>query len=454
MAFFTQCWNEYAFLQDQKDVFPTYYKKPGVIFGQGDWVKSTETGGETPYVRMAEESYTCDEMIALNDIKVVNHDPINKSDTTDTAKQNATKIQTDSGPKVEQPQYTFTHDGDYLLVIHMEGSAKVSFQAMVDVKLEGPHGYLSVVDWPLLPFYGVMCGVYVCMGIGWLVVCALHFRDLLRIQFWIGGVIFLGMLEKAMFYAEFQNINSTGVSAKGLIFTAELVSCGKRTLARMLVIIVSLGFGIVKPRLGPTLHRVVGVGGLYFALATTEAYLRVTKPKNDVSTSTMLAGIPLAVIDSAICWWVFSGLTQTLRTLRLRRNLVKFSLYRHFTNVIIFNVVASIIFMLINIKLFKMAPCLTEWRELWVDEAFWHLLFSILLACIMVLWTPSNNNKRYAFQPLLDNDGKTFFSLHALQFPAILIFFKNHFCHLQFPAILIFDFKENNIFTDFSFPQF
>ena len=65
----------------------------------------------------------------------------------------------------------------------------------------------------------------------------------------------------------------------------------------MLVIIVSLGFGIVKPRLGPTLHRVVGIGGLYFALASTEAYLRIMKPKNDVSTTTMLAGIPLAVID-------------------------------------------------------------------------------------------------------------------------------------------------------------
>ena len=61
----------------------------------------------------------------------------------------------------------------------------------------GPSGYLSIVDWPLLPFYGVMCGIYVCMGIGWLVVSAMHWRDLLRIQFWIGGVIFLGNLIRA-----------------------------------------------------------------------------------------------------------------------------------------------------------------------------------------------------------------------------------------------------------------
>jgi len=49
-----------------------------------------------------------------------------------------------------------------------------------------------------------------------------------------------------------------------------------------------------------------------------------------------------------------------------------------------------------------MEGCLRDWRDLWVDEAFWHLLFSILLLCIMVLWTPSKNNQRYAFTPLLD----------------------------------------------------
>merc|ERR1712141_445945 len=118
-------------------------------------------------------------------------------------------------------------------------------------------------------------------------------------------------------------------------------------------------------------------------------YLRVMKPKNDVSTGTLLAGIPLAVIDSSICWWVFSALVQTTRTLRLRRNVVKLSLYRHFTHVLIFAVLSSVVFMLWSIKFHKMEGCLTDWRDLWVDEAFWHLLFSILLLCIMVLWTPS-----------------------------------------------------------------
>jgi hypothetical protein len=43
-----------------------------------------------------------------------------------------------------------------------------------------------------------MCLVYVIYGIAWLVVSFCQWRDLLRIQFWIGGVILLGMLEKVM----------------------------------------------------------------------------------------------------------------------------------------------------------------------------------------------------------------------------------------------------------------
>ena len=43
----------------------------------------------------------------------------------------------------------------------------------------------------------------------------------------------------------------------------------------MLVIIVSLGFGVIKPRLGPMLHRIVGVGALYFILATVDAFVHV-----------------------------------------------------------------------------------------------------------------------------------------------------------------------------------
>ncbi|RXM30728.1 Transmembrane protein 87B [Acipenser ruthenus] len=107
-----------------------------------------------------------------------------------------------------------------------------------------------------------------------------------------------------------------------------------------------------------------------------------------------------------------------MKLLRLRRNLVKLSLYRHFTNTLIFAIIgksfccavrqrsqsckASVIFIIWTTKTFKFSQCESDWRELWIDDAFWRFLFSIILLVIMFLWRPSINNQRYAFTPLLD----------------------------------------------------
>ncbi|XP_023267877.1 transmembrane protein 87A-like, partial [Seriola lalandi dorsalis] len=44
------------------------------------------------------------------------------------------------------------------------------------------------------------------------------------------------------------------------------------------------------------------------------------------------------------------------------------------------------------------------WRDLWVDDAFWRLLFSTILLVIMVLLRPSANSQRFSHSPLIDDD--------------------------------------------------
>ena len=131
------------------------------------------------------------------------------------------------------PVYTIPRDGVYLVVVHVYSPVNTqSYTADVHVSMESDSGYLSITDYPLLPFYAVMCAVYVLLGLLWLVVCSLHWREILRLQFWIGGVIFIGMIEKAMFTAEYNNIYLSGKTTQSLILAAEIVSCAKRSIAR------------------------------------------------------------------------------------------------------------------------------------------------------------------------------------------------------------------------------
>lgn len=71
--------------------------------------------------------------------------------------------------------------------------------------------------------------VYCFLGLFWLVFSFLNYKELLRIQFWIGGVIFLGMLEKAVFYSEYNSVNNSGISLPGAHKFAEAVSALKVT---------------------------------------------------------------------------------------------------------------------------------------------------------------------------------------------------------------------------------
>ncbi|XP_064169416.1 transmembrane protein 87A-like isoform X2 [Anguilla rostrata] len=281
-----------------------------------------------------------------------------------------------------------------------DSPGKYAFTMRVEMK--GPYEYSSPADWPLMMFFMAMCIVYVLFALLWLVWSACYWRDLLRIQFWIGAVILLGMLEKAVFYSEYQSIRYRGEYVQGAVIFAELLSDLKRALARVLVLIVSLGYGIVKPRLGTTVHRLVAVGLLYLLFSSVEGVLRVTG--SYYGTVALVANLSLSLIDSCVMWWVFISLSQTTRLLKIRRNVVKLSLYQHFTNTLIFSVLASIVFIIWTTKVFKLVDCQTGWRDLWVDDAFWRLLFSTILLVIMVLLRPSANSQRFSHSPLIDDD--------------------------------------------------
>ena len=118
---------------------------------------------------------------------------------------------------------------------------------LVDLNFKSPTGqFLSGVDEPLLTFYAMMSCLYLLYAFIWFIVSLIQWKDLLRIQFYIAIVILLGMLEKAIFYGVYQSINSQGVLNRNVYYLAEIFSCLKRTLARVLVIIVSCGYEIIK----------------------------------------------------------------------------------------------------------------------------------------------------------------------------------------------------------------
>lgn len=150
------------------------------------------------------------------------------------------------------------------------------------------------------------------------------------------------------------------------------MSCVKRTLSRILVLIVSMGFGITKSRLGDEANvRISVISILYFTMASIESYLRIQARNSNENKQLILSAVPLALIDSICCWWIFTSLTSTIRALKLRRNVVKLRFYNHFKNTLVFGVFMSVIFMLYSIQIHK-TDC--AWKNLWIDQVSFFVL--------------------------------------------------------------------------------
>jgi len=283
-------------------------------------------------------------------------------------------------------------------------------------------GHLSSEQYPLMLFYGIWGLGYLVMGLGWMIAMALHHEDLLRLQFALCVVIFVGMLEFAFAFGDYDYWNRFGSRGTGLFGIASLFHAAKDTVARVLVLVVSMGYGVVKPRLNrSTTTQIGGAAVIYLIFVTIYNINHIVPVPTETSMSmddqdtrraeskyALIAIIPMSVMDAICLWWVFYALHHTMKILVLRQNHVKLELYQRFRLLLAFFAVAAIVYFIWTMANDYDVKHNHAWKNIWFEEAFKHVLFTVVLIGIMVLWRPSMNNSRYAYatleMDLLDED--------------------------------------------------
>lgn len=302
------------------------------------------------------------------------------------------------------PSEFFDHNGYYTIWVE-----SMSYDQPIQGRttFHNLDGYLEAALVPEKTFYGVLGLFYLFLGIFWAVLLGMYYKDLLRVQFWIGGVVFLGMLEMAISYGDLDYLNRHGFRSRGLMIFSKLLFAAKNTLARLLVLVVSMGYGIVKPRIGDSYKQVVAIGlSYYFFAAAYGVTHALGKTESQENKTQMMMIVPLSILDAAICWWIFMSLAHTMKILSLRNNEAKLALYSQFQWALVVSVVASVIFgiwyLTDHARVNKQQE--PDWENQWWADAFWHLLFFSILVVIMFLWRPTQNNQRYAYSALENGD--------------------------------------------------
>uniref|UniRef100_A0A1J3FLH4 Transmembrane protein 87A n=2 Tax=Noccaea caerulescens TaxID=107243 RepID=A0A1J3FLH4_NOCCA len=263
---------------------------------------------------------------------------------------------------------------------------------------KNPDGYLPGKVAPLMKFFGFMSLAYLLLGLVWFLRFVQFWKDIIQLHYHITLVIALGMCEMAVRYFEYSNFDSTGMRPMDVTLWAVTFSSIKKTLSRLLLLVVSMGYGVVKPTLGGITSRVLLLGVIYFVATEALELVEHLGNINDFSGKTMIfLVIPVALLDACFILWIFSSLARTLEKLQIKRNMAKLELYRNFTNALAISVLLSIAWIGFELYFNATDPLSELWQMAWIIPVFWNLLSYGLLTVICLLWAPSNNPTRYSY---------------------------------------------------------
>ena len=169
----------------------------------------------------------------------------------------------------------------------------------------------------------------------------------------------------------------------------------KRALSRVLVVMVSLGYSVVRPHLGSRMPRVAGLGMAYFVLAMSYDLL-LNLPSNNkhlgqsayMDSLTVLV-LLLALVDIIFYMWILQALMSTISYLERKNQSAKLLLFRRFRCVLIISVLFSLAWSIYSMAASVDGYYEQHWKQQWSINAVWEVLYVMILIAIAFLWRPS-----------------------------------------------------------------
>jgi len=314
--------------------------------------------------------------------------------------------------------------GVYIIIFAScdEGAAPVLLNGTIE-SLD-PYGYLPADLFGNLPFFEALMCMYTLLAIYWVVVCGKYMQQLIQLQYWIGIVILFGMIESTAMYAHYEHWNKSGNASLGILTTGLIAGISKRTFSRITLVLLSLGYGIVKPNIGDDMGRAMKLGLAYFVaslcyvLATIYPSRHASTGGSNINFLTFLVLLQ-AAIDTVFYIWIIQSINALLSSLAARQQGMKYLLYRNFRASLFLALFCAIVWGLYSALVIfdDSGPNGSDasWQFRWTVDALWESIYLVIFVAIAHLWAPTANSQRYAYSvelAQLDDDEEYTSSSH------------------------------------------
>lgn len=200
---------------------------------------------------------------------------------------------------------------------------------------------------------------------------------------------------------DYQNRHGLNVLAKVLMVTVAVLNAGRNSFSFFLLLIVCMGYGVVKPSLGRTMIwvRVLAITHFVFGVIYGVASLSITP--DSAGPLVLLIVLPLAGTLTGFYVWTLNSLNATMKDLIDRKQKTKAMMYKKLWWCILLSIVVIFGFFFINSISFagnsetNFVP--EHWKTRWfVLDGWLNIVYLFDIAFVAYLWRPTANNRRFA----------------------------------------------------------
>ncbi|RHY40999.1 hypothetical protein DYB26_001201 [Aphanomyces astaci] len=325
-----------------------------------------------------------------------------------------------------RPKFTFGDNSTVNLFPFQDLEGGVVYDIAAAISFENGYGYLPGLLWGLLPFSGLLLFGYVSVltifaGLYW---C--NRSTLLRLHTFILVVLVLMtgipplaymytpsslhiypsslhiylssvvscLVESLLWFITYVDLNSTGQAIccpyPPMVVASTALKVLSKLVARVLTMILCLGYGLARPHL--TVPETILVTGLALCYVVSSGVLEIVHLSNQAkgTAEPPLVWEVLAVAtDCCFAGWIFLSLTVTRKTLRATGQTAKLRMYNW-----LFGVLVG--FVAIACGYANQVPSFT-WEYMWMLWAGSRVLNYALVVVLSVIWRPMQTSSLVAY---------------------------------------------------------
>jgi hypothetical protein len=215
-------------------------------------------------------------------------------------------------------------------------------------------------------------------------------------------------------FPDYLNRHGSTVGSQVLMIVVAILNAARNSFSFFLLLIVCMGYGVVKPTLGRTMIYVRWLAIAHFVFGIVYAITSLVVNPDTAGPFVLLIVLPLAATLTTFYVWTLNSLNLTLKDLRERKQHVKEAMYRKLWWCILISIIVIFGFFFFNSFSFASArdPDYVpfHWKTRWfVLDGWLNLVYFADVAFIAYVWRPTANNRRFAMSDeIAQEDDGTF----------------------------------------------